>query len=69
MPYAFIAFIFISGLFWLFNYFHLPETKNKSVDDITNDFKRAVNKPIIRCCCTQSYSQITIDEEDNNYIH
>jgi MFS family permease len=38
-PYPFIIFAAVCGLFWLFMYFFLPETKGRTIDEIIQHFK------------------------------
>ncbi|XP_033096081.1 glucose transporter type 1-like isoform X2 [Anneissia japonica] len=43
--YVFVIFIILLVLFWLFTYKFLPETRNKSFEEISAIFRRNVNKP------------------------
>ena len=39
-PYGTAVFIVICSLVWVYLFVYLPETKGRSVDDITNEFKK-----------------------------
>ncbi len=45
IPYPFIVFIIVTGFFWLIIYIYLPETKDKTVEEITYEFDKDANKP------------------------
>jgi len=39
-PYVFIIFASLLGFFWLFTYFKVPETKNKTIEEISAFFRQ-----------------------------
>ncbi|CAG7820204.1 unnamed protein product [Allacma fusca] len=39
-PYVFLVFATILGLFWLFTFFKVPETKNKTIEEISAFFRQ-----------------------------
>lgn len=44
--YSFLPFVAMLFLFWLFTFFKVPETKGKTIDEITSMFKSDVSKQI-----------------------
>ncbi|XP_048578283.1 solute carrier family 2, facilitated glucose transporter member 3 isoform X2 [Nematostella vectensis] len=55
-PYTFIVFLVLVLGFWLFTYFLVPETKGRSIDDITRQFRGDSH-------ITLDYSRLSTDDE------
>ena len=43
-PYGTAIFAVLCALFWLYLYIYLPETKGRSVEDVTEEFRRKLEK-------------------------
>ena len=43
-PYGTAIFAVLCALFWLYLYIYLPETKGQSVEDVTEEFRRKLEK-------------------------
>ncbi|XP_064645201.1 glucose transporter type 1-like [Lineus longissimus] len=64
--YCFIPFIVLLALFWLFTYFKVPETKNKSFEEISNIFRKGSTSKSNEVMPAVVYSDGTAIVEEND---
>lgn len=48
--YTFLPFSVLLACFWVFTYYKVPETKNKTFEEISAIFQRGVDRYAVFCC-------------------
>ncbi len=46
--YSFLPFVGFLTIFWIFTYFKVPETKNKTIEEITRQFRTQEEDPLVQ---------------------